>query len=810
MLAAARKVLVTRPGLWVVTGLCALLVALPLAVAVTYGASGGVAFLLTGDAGLALEIWERTPGLSAGLIAVGAALLVAGFFVWARLYAMAIWMSRPEEEVPWRGARAATAGLWRRVAWVHLQSYALSWIVAVVLFLVASAAGPASFGTLVLLAALGFALAGALLRVVRSIALRAAVLDGLGSVMAWRSAVRFVRASRHEVAVTWVGLVAIGVSVWITGRLITPVLQDTAYDYPSTSGYEIARQLVQLLVSVPLETALFAFGIAAWTALYDGVEAPGRQARQERAAGDDPWLRRALAAGVVLALAGNGLPTLIDDRFAAAQAKAEARVAERDVKPEDALEASPPARPPGGERTSYDVEAVLDGDELAWTTRIGYVNDTGEPVRDVGIHLYANAYTRELRDIPFARDLITSDFNGEFQALAEPGESRRLEVSVAGRPVRVSADDTSTVVDLPAPLEPGERIAIEIDMAMTLPRYPERFGRWDDITLLGNWIPVVAAREEGSWRLDPFESVGDPFFSAAGDYVVSIRVDENTGVVGTGTLTSVERHADGTRAWTFEAPGVRDAAFAIGSFLRGLEMGTEDGLMVRSWYLAGEGARGEANLEAAVSAATDFSERYGLLPWTDVDVVETEGRLGGMEYPGTVFVSSGAEAFAGLPLLPDSGFEEARARYVVGHELAHQWWYATVGSDQIREPWLDEAPAEASTRIWLLEEDDGERTWLMTNLTPDAIPSRSAVGSGIDDFAGNEAYTEAIYLRGSEVLMELRRRVGGDVYDEIMRTWHRMNRLGIGTVAEFASLAIEVGGDGAAEVVEEYFPSGGG
>jgi hypothetical protein len=130
-----------------------------------------------------------------------------------------------------------------------------------------------------------------------------------------------------------------------------------------------------------------------------------------------------------------------------------------------------------------------------------------------------------------------------------------------------------------------------------------------------------------------------------------------------------------------------------------------------------------------------------------------------------------------------------------------------VGSDQIREPWLDEALAEASTRVWLLEEDDGERTWLMTNLTTDAKPSRSAVGSGIDDFSGNESYTETIYLRGSEVLMELRRSVGGDVYDEIMRTWHRMHRLGIGTLSEFASTAIEVGGEEAAGVVEEYFPS---
>ena len=30
------------------------------------------------------------------------------------------------------------------------------------------------------------------------------------------------------------------------------------------------------------------------------------------------------------------------------------------------------------------------------------------------------------------------------------------------------------------------------------------------------------------------------------------------------------------------------------------------------------------------------------------------------------------------------------------HEVAHQWWYNQVGSDQIMNPWLDEGLAEFS------------------------------------------------------------------------------------------------------------------
>ena len=32
------------------------------------------------------------------------------------------------------------------------------------------------------------------------------------------------------------------------------------------------------------------------------------------------------------------------------------------------------------------------------------------------------------------------------------------------------------------------------------------------------------------------------------------------------------------------------------------------------------------------------------------------------------------------------------------HELAHEWWYALIGDDQARDPWLDEAFASYSER----------------------------------------------------------------------------------------------------------------
>lgn len=812
MLAAARGVLVTRPRLWVVAGVCALLTMLPVAVAVTLGAAGGVAFLLTGDPELAVRIWGESPGMSTPVLVAGGVAVVAGAVVWVRLYSIAVFMSRPEHAVGWAEARTATRRSWLRLLLMHVQTFAVLGAITVALSLLLSLAGPAAYGTLVLLAAIAFALFRTLLRIVLSVAQRAVLFDGLSAMLAWRTAARFVKARRHDVAIAWVGLIAIGVSLWIGGRLVTPVLQDTAFDYPSTSGYEMARQLVQILVALPIETALLALGIATWTAVYDGAaDEIGTRARAERRTRTEPepWVRKALVGALAIAVIGNGGSTLVADAHDRAADDRADEVARRDVKPEQIADPSPAGIPIRNRVLSrYGVEAVLEEETLSWTTTIDYVNWTGETLDDLGVNVYAAAYARPLREIPFARDLVVSDFNGEFQALARRGDLTRFDVTLEGREVEAELDDTSLVVDLPRPLRPFGETRVEIAMEMELPRFPERFGRWRDLTLLGNWIPHVAVRDEGAWVLPRFGSVGDPFVSEAAEYQIWLTADENLGVVGTGALLSVQDVAGGARLWRFAAPEMRDAAYVVGPFLRGLHE-TVGGTTVRSWYPAGRGLDGAANLDAAVSAVETYTERYGELRWPEVEVVETEGRLGGMEYPGIVFVSSASEPFSGLPLLPDlvaySGFEEARSRYVVGHELAHQWWFASVASDQIEEPWLDEALAEASTRMWLEGEDGGERTWLMTNLAGEGDPSRAAVRAGIDDFTSNEDYVDAIYVDGGEVLMELRRAVGQETYDAILRRWHLNNGLTQrGTIDEFGATVVDVAGDEGRAFVERW------
>ena len=67
--------------------------------------------------------------------------------------------------------------------------------------------------------------------------------------------------------------------------------------------------------------------------------------------------------------------------------------------------------------------------------------------------------------------------------------------------------------------------------------------------------------------------------------------------------------------------------------------------------------------------------------------------LDGMEYDGLYFLSKG---FYNLY----SGGPADYLTAIAAHETSHQWWYSAIGNDQALEPWLDEALATYSERLF--------------------------------------------------------------------------------------------------------------
>lgn len=769
MLTYALRLATSRAALWWPAAGMALLQALPASALALLAPSAALALGLTGDAGLAaalLPAWAHP-----GLLAAAAAL---GFAAHARLQALALWLSAQDHEPSARAAWRATARLWRASALLSL-AVNTAVIAALALLLAALRATPQALsGWLLLLGATALLGARVLARIRLTLAQRAVLLDGRAARAAWAEAGVLAAARRQAVAATWVALTSAGVALWLGGRLVTPALQDTALAFPAGSAAAGVREAGQLAFAVPLEAALVVLALGAWTAVYRGIEESPARARDGARPG---WMTGALAALLVLAVLGNLLPTAAERSFDRHRRAEAAKLEARALAPAAALGA--PARGPvlAPGAPAYTVEADLRGNTLEWTTTIAYTNRTGEELSDLGINVYAAAYERDLEDIPLARDLIAADATGRLANELRSGDLTVERVAVGGRQAAHELRDSALTVELPAALAPGGNALVTVRLAMRLPVFPERFGTFDEVTLLGNFVPVVAQRAAGAWRLDRYGAVGDPFFAEAADVRVTLEVDEDLGVVGSGELVALEDAAEPGRVrWTFELKGGRDPAYAVSRLLRGLQT-DRAGLTLRAWYARGDGLAARDALHAAAAAAQRFTQWFGPLPFGEVELLVRPGALGGMEYAGFVTVTDGAPDGAGLlsGLLRYAGFARAAARYAVAHEIAHQWWYAAVGSDQVEQPFLDEALAEVSARLHLRAEDGDERAWMMVNLRRAAEPVPGVAALGVGDFSSNEAYTETVYLGGSQALLEVRAAAGGRAFLTALRSYYAHN-----------------------------------
>jgi hypothetical protein len=104
---------------------------------------------------------------------------------------------------------------------------------------------------------------------------------------------------------------------------------------------------------------------------------------------------------------------------------------------------------------------------------------------------------------------------------------------------------------------------------------------------------------------------------------------------------------------------------------------------------------------------------------------------------------------------------------VIAHEIAHQWFYGLVGSDQIQEPWLDEALAEfAATDLYGEAQQPCEPGPVASPVT--AFPARR-------DTLACGGYGDTIYRGGAALVASVRARLGKDRFDAAMRTYVEQN-----------------------------------
>lgn len=221
-------------------------------------------------------------------------------------------------------------------------------------------------------------------------------------------------------------------------------------------------------------------------------------------------------------------------------------------------------------------------------------------------------------------------------------------------------------------------------------------------------------------------------------------------------------------------PQAREAALSLSAVYERAQKLSPDGVQVELYWFNDPPSDGglpaaqaaQRALDATVESIDLYSDLFSLYPYSRFVIVAGDFP-DGMEFSGIGFVGNGWFKQFG-------GGVRNYLTIITVHEVAHQWWYARVGSDQAQTPWLDEALSTYSE--WLYYNalyPEALEWWWATRIHQYVQPwtGTDGVGSPVYTFTSARAYINAVYLRGAVMLDELRRELGNDVFYAWLRQY---------------------------------------
>lgn len=423
-----------------------------------------------------------------------------------------------------------------------------------------------------------------------------------------------------------------------------------------------------------------------------------------------------------------------------------------------------------GTRPQYYIEATYHDqkDEVSGHMTVTLPPKHLEAQKEVYFHLYPNAF-RKWRF-------------GEESKPEKPGFIDITNVKVDGIPTKQVTRETIMKINLAKELPKEKPIKIEMDYKLRLPHGGTRLNTFKQTAFLAQWYPMLAVKDDEGWHIDPYTSVGDPFYTQMSDFEVVFRLPKGYQVIST-----AEDHASPPSSpVVLKQKNVRDFVAVLTKDYQS-KKGKIGNVKVNLWYLKGMDDVSEPLLQSAISSMDFFTKKFGNYPYKEVDVVlgETGFGIAGMEYPGLV---------TSIPKIwTEKG--ETPAVNVVAHELAHQWWYGVVGSNQVKEPWLDEGLTTFSEFLFMKEKmkADDRELLMRASIQTDQIHQSVGITSVESLYKYPDSiYGLMVYIRPAAMLFQLSDQIGKEKVLEILHTYYKKYRYQIATTEDFIRIANQV------------------
>lgn len=426
------------------------------------------------------------------------------------------------------------------------------------------------------------------------------------------------------------------------------------------------------------------------------------------------------------------------------------------------------------QHVDYKMNVTMDVTNYQYTgtQQLVYTNNSPDVLTRVYYHLYFNAFQPGSEMDVRSQTIADPDSRvGDRIGKLKPDEIGFLNVtSLKQNGIILNYDVVGTVlqVQLHEPIQPGEKVTFDMVFNGQVPVQIRRSGRnsAEGVALsMTQWYPKLAEYDFEGWHADPY--IGREFHGVWGDFDVTINIDKNYVVGGTGYLQNPNEIGHGYEtgevkqpkgdmlSWHFIAPKVHDFTWAADPEFIHDTLQVPDGPMLHFLYkktLEAEYLENWKKLQPkTVELMEYFSEHIGKYPYKQYSVIQ--GGDGGMEY-GMCTLITGKRKFGSLV-------------GVTAHELAHAWFQFLLATNEARHYWMDEGFTSYISDYAMNAVMDGNEENPTTNAYRGYIylatsGKEQPLTTHADRFEYNQAYGISAYSKGEVFMAQLGYVIGED------------------------------------------------
>jgi hypothetical protein len=361
-----------------------------------------------------------------------------------------------------------------------------------------------------------------------------------------------------------------------------------------------------------------------------------------------------------------------------------------------------------------------------------------------------------------------------------------------------AVDEKKITVSVGKTLNPGETFTFKVVFDLQLPQREGTLGYTPKELNLANWFPYVVPRINNQWVVhDPWVvnsfMVGEFTAYDSSDFDVKVKYSDGRKNIIIAAPADAVVNGDET---TFHLEAARTFAMAFSDEFV-LSQKDFNGIQIYSYTFPENQKVGPQVADIVAKSIEVYSKYYGPYPHKSLTVVEADF-LHGMEFDGLFFLSYGFYNFYdGTPL--------NNMTMIAAHETSHQWFFSEVGNDQAMEPWLDEAMATYSEAVFYENVYPDSLSWWWDNRVKFFKPG-GVVNSDIYSFQGGyEPYRDAVYLRGAEMLRDIRVAVGDQAFFDFLKDYVNTEKNKIATQKDFFDILAKHTTVDVSSIVAQYF-----